>query len=161
MVKNTASMFQSEMSDLMFGVSSELLLLEHDEGKQNQMSNMLMEDIDEIKMFDINIQQQENGLSKTEVFDADINAMVYLSANPSDITGQYLAEDMESDKVKVLHSMTNTTTATIAQILTEGQVVTANTQQFTSDVINSKTDNLLQDCEIDGINSGILDLNLD
>ena len=52
-------MFHTEMSDLMSGVSPDLLLLGHEEEIENQVSEILLQDFDDFQKFALNIQQQE------------------------------------------------------------------------------------------------------
>jgi len=93
------------MSDLMSGVSPELLLLGHEEEIENQVSEILLQDFNDFQKFAL--QQQEDGFNKKDLME-EVNAtndMFYPSAKPSDITGQSLAVTMETDKTKVLNSM--------------------------------------------------------
>merc|ERR1719158_1382484 len=98
-------MFQSEMSDLMSGVSPELLLLGHEEEIENQVSEILLQDFKEFQKFAL--QHQGDDFNKKDLMEelAATNDVVYPSAKPSDITGQSLAVTMETDKSKVLSSM--------------------------------------------------------
>ena len=101
-------MFQSEMSDLMSGVSPELLLLGHEEEIENQVSEILLQDFNDFTKFAL--QHQEDGFNKKDLNEevTATNDMYYPSAKPSDITGQSLAVTMETDKTKVLSSMATT-----------------------------------------------------
>ena len=101
-------MFQSEMSDLMSGISPELLLLGHEEEIENQVSEILLQDFNDFQKFALaQNQQQDDGFDKRDLMDEAAAADIfYPSAKPSDITGQSLAATMETDKNKVLSSMT-------------------------------------------------------
>lgn len=95
-------MFQSEMSDLTLGISPELLLLGDEEEIDNQVSEICLQDFNNFQNWNYN-DQHNNGLNKDLMEDS--MADFYLSAKPSDITGQSLAFKMEDDKNKVLTSM--------------------------------------------------------
>ena len=100
-------MFQSEMSDLMSGISPELLLLGHEEEIENQVSEILLQDFNDFQKFALaQNQQQDDGFDKRDLMDEAAADIFYPSAKPSDITGQSLAATMETDKNKVLSSMT-------------------------------------------------------
>jgi len=100
-------MFQSEMSDLMSGISPELLLLGHEEEIENQVSEILLQDFNDFQKFALaQNQQQDDGFEKRDLMDEAAADVFYPSAKPSDITGQSLAATMETDKNKVLSSMT-------------------------------------------------------
>jgi len=104
-------MFQSEMSDLMSGISPELLLLGHEEEIENQVSEILLQDFNDFQKFALQ-HHQEDGFNKKHLMEevtTTNNDMYYPSANPSDITGQSLAATMETDKTKVLNSMATST----------------------------------------------------
>ena len=96
------------MSDLMSGVSPELLLLGHEEEIENQVSEILLQDFNDFTKFAL--QHQEDGFNKKDLNEevTATNDMYYPSAKPSDITGQSLAVTMETDKTKVLSSMATT-----------------------------------------------------
>jgi len=120
-------MFQFEMADLMSGVSPELLLLGHEEEIENQVSEILLQDFNDFQKFALNQQQQEqveedDGFNKKALIDDVMltTDMFYPSARPSDITGQSLAVTMETDKTKVLNSMSIPTNHT--SMLTEDHV---------------------------------------
>jgi len=98
------------MSDLMSGVSPELLLLGHEEEIENQVSEILLQDFNDFQRFALNQQQveeKEDDFNKKDLIDDVMmtSDMFYPSAKPSDITGQSLAVTMETDKSKVLSSM--------------------------------------------------------
>lgn len=100
-------MFQSEMSDLMSGISPELLLLGHEEEIENQVSEILLQDFNDFQKFALaQNQQQDDGFDKRDLMDEAAADIFYPSAKPSDITGQSLAATMATDKNKVLSSMT-------------------------------------------------------
>jgi len=98
-------MFQSEMSDLMSGVSPELLLLGHEEEIENQVSEILLQDFNDFQKFALQHHQEDDFNKKDLMEEVTNNDMYYQSAKPSDITGQSLAVTMETDKTKVLNSM--------------------------------------------------------
>merc|ERR1712001_146056 len=102
------NMFQSEMSDLMSGISPELLLLGHEEEIENQVSEILLQDFNDFQKFALaQNQQQDDGFDKRDLMDEAAAADIfYPSAKPSDITGQSLAGTMETEKTKGLSSMT-------------------------------------------------------
>jgi len=109
-------MFHTEMSDLMSGVSPDLLLLGHEEEIENQVSEILLQDFDDFQKFALNIQQQEDGFNKKDLMEEANTDMFYPSAKPSDITGQTLAVTMETDKTKVLNSMALPSTINSKQV---------------------------------------------
>jgi hypothetical protein len=96
------------MSDLMSGISPELLLLGHEEEIENQVSEILLQDFNDFQKFALaQNQQQDDGFDKRDLMDEAAAADIfYPSAKPSDITGQSLAATMATDKNKVLSSMT-------------------------------------------------------
>jgi len=101
-------MFQSEMSDLMAGVSREQLLLGHEEEIENQVSDILLQEINDFQNFALD--HQYDGLDDQKFIDETMTETFFHSANPTDITGQTLAVTMEADKNKVLNSMAIPTT---------------------------------------------------
>ena len=125
-------MFQSEMTDLMSGVSPDLLLLGHEEEIENQVSEILLQDFNDFQKFALD--QQDDGFNKKDLMDEAMNDMFYPSAKPSDITGQTLAVAMEADKNKVLNSMAIPTTT---YMLTEDQANNSNNQKLPSNWMES------------------------
>ena len=93
------------MSDLMSGVSPELLLLGHEEEIENQVSEILLQDFNDFQKFALQHHQEDDFNKKDLMEEVTNNDMYYQSAKPSDITGQSLAVTMETDKTKVLNSM--------------------------------------------------------
>jgi len=127
-------MFHTEMSDLMSGVSPELLLLGHEEEIENQVSEILLQDFNDFQKFALSIQQQEDGFDKKHLMEEEATSDIFFpSANPSDITGQTLAVAMETDKTKVLNSMA------IPSTTNTDQVDNVKVQHLTSDWMESTT----------------------
>lgn len=126
-------MFQSEMSDLMSGVSPELLLLGHEEEIENHVSEILLQDFNNFQNFALD-HQDDDGFNKQDLMDEVMNDMIYPSAKPSDITGQTLAVTMEADKTKVLNSMVVPTGTSMS---TGHQADTAKEQQYSSNWMES------------------------
>lgn len=126
-------MFQSEMSDLMSGVSPELLLLGHEEEIENHVSEILLQDFNNFQNFALD-HQDDDGFNKKDLMDEVMNDMFYPSAKPSDITGQSLAVTMEADKTKVLNSMVVPTDTSIS---TGHKAGTAKEQQYSSNWMES------------------------
>lgn len=96
-------MFQSEMSDLTLGLSPELLLLGHEEEIDNQVNEIMLQDFNNFQ--NVTNADQIDGLKQEDLMDETMEDMFYLSAKPSDITGQSLAYTMQQDKNKVLNNM--------------------------------------------------------
>jgi hypothetical protein len=130
-------MFQSEMTDLMSGVSPELLLLGHEEEIENQVSEILLQDFNDFQKFALD--HQDDGFNKKDLMDETMNDLYYPSAKPSDITGQTLAVTMEADKNKVLNSMAIPTSTSM---LTEDHVNNSKDQQLPSNWMESTSVNL-------------------
>jgi len=124
-------MFHTEMSDLMSGVSPDLLLLGHEEEIENQVSEILLQDFDDFQKFALNIQQQEDGFNKKDLMEEANTDMFFPSAKPSDITGQTLAVTMETDKTKVLNSMA------LPSTINSNQVENSKVQQLQSNWMES------------------------
>lgn len=136
-------MFQSEMSDLMSGVSPDLLLLGHEEEIENQVSEILLQDFNDFQKFALSIQQQEDGFNnKKDLMEEATNDMFFPSAKPSDITGQTLAVAMETDKTKVLNSMAIPSTNNVEQ------VDNSNVQKLTSNWMESTTVDLAPSTDV-------------
>jgi len=144
-------MFQSEMSDLMSGISPELLLLGHEEEIENQVSEILLQDFNDFQKFALSIQQQEDGFNnKKDLMEDATNDMFFPSAKPSDITGQTLAVTMETDKTKVLNSMAIPSTNNADQVdNAKVQKLTANWMESTTVDLAPSTD--VQSTGKDGI----------
>jgi len=136
-------MFHTEMSDLMSGVSPDLLLLGHEEEIENQVSEILLQDFNDFQKFALSIQQQEDGFNnKKDLMEEATNDMFFPSAKPSDITGQTLAVAMETDKTKVLNSMAIPSTNNVEQ------VDNSNVQKLTSNWMESTTVDLAPSTDV-------------
>jgi len=104
------------MSDLMSGVSPELLLLGHEEEIENQVSEILLQDFNDFQKFAL--QHQDDDFNKKDLMEEVVatNDTIYPCAKPSDITGQSLAVTMETDKNKVLNSMATNITPMLTPV---------------------------------------------
>jgi cyclic AMP-dependent transcription factor ATF-4 len=139
------------MSDLMSGVSPDLLLLGHEEEIENQVSEILLQDFNDFQKFALSIQQQEDGFNnKKDLMEEATNDMFFPSAKPSDITGQTLAVAMETDKTKVLNSMAIPSTNNVEQVdNSHVQKLTSNWMESTTVDLEPSTD--VQSTGKDGI----------